>query len=177
MAADLALAFAELSTPLIADACLRLSLPPRLAPPGLRPVVAGAKVAGRAAPVRHFGSVDVFLERIEASSPGDVLVIDNGGRTDEACIGDLTVLETRAGGLAGLLVWGLHRDTSELVEIGFPVFTYGSSPTGPVRLDPRTPDALSSALAALVCVTPSIRDIAVLICVIPCSCWSLPLRT
>ena len=39
MAADLALAFAELSTPLIADACLRLSLPPRLAPPGLRPVV------------------------------------------------------------------------------------------------------------------------------------------
>ena len=145
MPAELHRAFAELSTPLIADACLRLSLPLRLVPPGLRPVVLGAKAAGRVAPVRHFGSVDVFLEAIDAASPGDVLVIDNGGRTDEGCIGDLTVLETRAGGLAGLVVWGFHRDTAELREIGFPVFSYGRSPSGPVRLDARSADALSAA--------------------------------
>ena len=44
-------------------------------------------------PARHYGSVDVFLEALSSAGPGDVLVIDNGGRTDEACIGDLVALE------------------------------------------------------------------------------------
>jgi len=137
--------FESLSTPLVADACLRLSVPLRLAPPGLSPVVAGSRAAGRVVPSRHYGSVDVFLEAIEGASAGDVLVVDNGGRTDEACVGDLTALEVAAAGMSGLLVWGLHRDTPELREIGLPVFSYGRCAAGPVRLDPREPDALASA--------------------------------
>ena len=137
--------FRGLSTPLVADACLRLSIPLRLAPPGLSPVVAGSRAAGRVVPSRHYGSVDVFLEAIQGASAGDVLVVDNGGRTDEACVGDLTALEVAAAGMSGLLVWGLHRDTPELREIGLPVFSYGRCAPGPVRLDSREPDALGSA--------------------------------
>jgi 4-hydroxy-4-methyl-2-oxoglutarate aldolase len=142
---DIAKRFAQLSTALVFDACLRLKVEPRLAPPELRPLFPGSRVAGRILPVHHRGSVDIFLEAMRDSSVGDIMVIDNEGRTDESCIGDLTVLEARAWGLAGMVVRGYHRDTFELREIGFPVFSFGAYPAGPRRLDPRGPDDFHAA--------------------------------
>jgi len=139
---ELGVVFKDLSTPLISDACQRLNIPLRIAPAGIRPVKPEMRLAGKVQPVRHYGSVDIFLEAMKNAGEGDVLVVDNEGRVDEGCIGDLAVLEAQACALGGLVVWGYHRDDPELANIRCPVFSYGIFPAGPRRLDQRHPEAL-----------------------------------
>jgi regulator of RNase E activity RraA len=57
----------------------------------------------------------------------------------------MTALETKACGLAGIIIWGCHRDTAELIAIGFPIFSYGICLAGPLRNDRRDQDAFTSA--------------------------------
>ena len=137
--------FAALTTAHLADACIRAQLPVRCAPARVHAVVPGDRLAGRVCPARHAGSVDIFLEALEGAAPGQVLVADNDGRLDESCIGDLVVLEAQAAGLDGIVIWGLHRDTADIQAIGLPVFSLGTIPAGPQRLDARVLDALASA--------------------------------
>jgi regulator of RNase E activity RraA len=133
------------TTPFIADACALLQLPLRLGPPHIKPIRSSTKVAGPARPAKHAGSTDVFLEAIALSNPGDVLVIDNVGRLDEGCIGDLIAGEAHVAGLAGILVWGAHRDTSAIEAIGIPVWSLGTCPAGPQELRTRSVHALEAA--------------------------------
>lgn len=119
----------SISTANLSDACDRLAIAPRHA--ALAPVVPGMRLVGTARTVRHRGSVDAFFSAMERAAAGEVLVIDNDGRLDEGCIGDLTVLEAKAYGMRGLVVFGAHRDTAELRNIGLPVFSLGACALGP----------------------------------------------
>lgn len=145
--------YLDLTTPHVADACMRLGISVRCAPAGTVPLWSGAHMVGRVRPARHSGSVDVFLEAIDRAEPGEVLVVDNTGRQDEACVGDLVTLEASQAGLSGILIWGLHRDTAELRTIHLPIFSLGALPVGPQRLDPRHPAALESAMSGAHTVT------------------------
>ncbi len=137
--ADISKAFSKLSTALVADACLRLGVQLQIPLPGIKALIPGMKIAGHIFPVRHFGSIDIFFEAMGQVEDGDILVIDNDGRMDEGCIGDLTVLEAQLAGLGGIVINGCHRDTTELLKLGFPIFSYGSFPAGPLRRGRRHP--------------------------------------
>jgi len=144
-AIDLQRTYLDLTTPHVADAIMRLGIQVRQAPANVRPIWADTHIVGRARPARHVGSVDVFLEALELAAPGDVLVVDNAGRNDEACVGDLVTLEVRNAGLTGIVIWGLHRDSRELRSIRLPVFSQGALPGGPQQVAAQEGDALTAA--------------------------------
>jgi regulator of RNase E activity RraA len=89
------------------------------------------RVNGRAIAVEHRGSVDVFLEAFGRADAGDVLVVDNGGRDDEGCIGDLVALEAANAGIAGIVIWGRHRDSGVLTTLPLGLWSCGTNPIGP----------------------------------------------
>ena len=131
------------STANIADACLTLGLEFGVWPE-LR-AVGALRMAGPAFPVQHFGSVDIFLEAIGKSEQGSILMVDNAGRRDEGCVGDLVVREAKLAGLGGIAIWGAHRDTADLQEIGFPLFIHSNFPVGPRELRARPPEPFAWA--------------------------------
>ena len=67
------------------------------------------------------------------AKPGDVLVID--GKADQLCALMGTIMMTAAQqlGLAGVVIDGAVRDSLELAEMGFPVFSVGTNPNGPTK--------------------------------------------
>jgi regulator of RNase E activity RraA len=141
---ELAERFQKLTTPAVADAVIRLGLPSKIAPSGIRPVVPGSKIAGPASPVVLNGYADRVLEGIYRSAEGDVLVLDNNGRVDEACFGDLAAYEARSQALAGVVIWGRHRDSVELEAIGVSLFSYGTYPLGLQRVHAPVDDPFAS---------------------------------
>jgi regulator of RNase E activity RraA len=82
-----------------------------------------------------------------------VLVIDNNGRLDEGCIGDLVAGEAFVSGLAALVVDGAHRDSAAIRAMGIPVWSRGTSPTGPLELRRRHATALEAATCGPTTVT------------------------
>jgi 4-hydroxy-4-methyl-2-oxoglutarate aldolase len=146
-------ALEPLATAHIADAIVALAGSLALPPPGLRSNRPGSMVIGPAAPVRHFGSVDVILERIHAAPHGTILVVDNKGRLDEGCVGDLVAAEAKACGLSGVVIFGAHRDSAAINVLGVPLWSLGPFPFGPRDACERTPDYLDYAELGSVKVT------------------------
>jgi 4-hydroxy-4-methyl-2-oxoglutarate aldolase len=70
------------------------------------------------------------------AKPGDVLVID--GKADRTCalMGSIMLNACKKLGFAGVILDASHRDTEELLELGFPLYSIGSNPNGPTKFVP-----------------------------------------
>ena len=101
---------------------------------GVRPQWQCPKIAGRAVtmklkpaglqqPTQHLGTAP-----IEAAQPGDVIVIDNGGKLEFSCWGGLLALSAKLKGVSGVVIDGASRDIDEARELEFPVYARGVVP-------------------------------------------------
>jgi len=95
---------------------------------GLRPVALSRKLVGRAVTVAAGGGLIRVVDALGRAGAGDVLVIDGEGGT-RALAGELFASEAHRKGLAGIVIDGPCRDTSELRQIPLPVYARGCVPS------------------------------------------------
>ena len=70
---------------------------------------------------------------IALAKPGDVLVIDGKGDQGAALMGTIMMTACRQLGLAGVVIDGAVRDSLEIDEMDYPVFSVGTNPNGPTK--------------------------------------------
>ncbi len=122
-------AYLKLSTTNVSDALDRLQL--RGAPHGILPLWPGCqKIVGRAMtmkllPQGSSSPVLGTLEAIVAAQPGDVLVIDQGGRMDVNSFGGIAMFTAVKYGLVGVVIDGVTRDVDDMKAQGFAAYGRG----------------------------------------------------
>ncbi len=124
----------------VGDVLDRMGLQRQFCAPALKPIDPAMVVLGRAMPVLE---ADFFAERgtgngplaaqpfglmfhaLDDLRPGEVYIAA-GGSLRYALWGGLMSTRAIACGAAGAVLHGYHRDTNEILRLGFPVASFGS---------------------------------------------------
>ena len=92
------------------------------------------KVAGPAFTVEVRPGDNLMIHAaMSMAKPGDVLVIDGKGDQMAALMGTIMMTACRQLGIAGVVIDGAVRDSLEIDEMDFPVFSVGTNPNGPTK--------------------------------------------
>jgi regulator of RNase E activity RraA len=70
------------------------------------------------------GSVGDYIDEV---APGQVVVLDNGGRMDATVWGDILTLVAHKKQIAGTVIDGVCRDIGRSIELGYPIFARGNT--------------------------------------------------
>ncbi|MGC7100936.1 4-carboxy-4-hydroxy-2-oxoadipate aldolase/oxaloacetate decarboxylase [Amycolatopsis lurida] len=100
----------------------------------IKPVDRTMSLCGPAFTVRCAPRDNLMLQvAIAHARPGDVVVVSAGEYAEAGSFGDVLANACQAKGLGGLITDTGVRDTGELRELGFPVFSYSVSIKGTVK--------------------------------------------
>jgi regulator of RNase E activity RraA len=103
----------------------------------IAPLSPAMKLAGPAFTVEVRPGDNLMIHAAMAmAKPGDILVVDGKGDTTCALMGAIMINACKVLGLGGVVLDAAVRDTEELRELGFPVFSAGANPNGPTKLVP-----------------------------------------
>lgn len=104
----------------------------------IKPVGYKGQLLGSAFTIRvPQGDNLMFHAAMDLAKPGDVIVIDAGGMTDRAILGELMATYCRSRGIRGIICDGAIRDYGGLAEMeGFQVYARAASPNGPYKNGP-----------------------------------------
>jgi regulator of RNase E activity RraA len=103
----------------------------------LRPMHAGGTLAGPALTVKSPPGDNLMLHKaLGMAEPGDVVVVDAGGDTTNAIMGELMLAHAAKRGLAGIVIYGAIRDAAYMRVQHFPVFATGITHRGPYKDGP-----------------------------------------
>jgi regulator of RNase E activity RraA len=104
----------------------------------IRPMHAGAAVlAGPAYTVKARPGDNLFVHKaIDLASPGDIIVVDAGGRLDNAIVGEMMLTHAETRKLGGVVIYGAIRDAAHVGNHNFPVFACGVCLRGPFQSGP-----------------------------------------
>lgn len=96
-----------------------------------------AALVGTAVTVKTRPGDNMTLHKAyEFLRPGDVLVVDGGGDSEQALVGEIMMARAKAMGVAGFVIDGAIRDVDAFKDSDFPCFARGVTHRGPYKSGP-----------------------------------------
>ena len=103
----------------------------------ITPLASSMRMAGPAFTIEVRPGDNLMIHAaMTMARPGDILVVDGKGDRTCALMGSIMINACKKLGIGGVILDASHRDTEELRELGFPVYSVGPNPNGPTKFVP-----------------------------------------